>query len=90
MSVTVEVLKQANTVISGTISPAINSASTFSGVINQCGPPNIQITAINTIIRADIMNAPQSTTTTSTAVMNITGSDLATGDSFFGKLTQQL
>jgi hypothetical protein len=96
--VIVAVTTQADTIISGTITGAITAGDTlnFSGVINQCGPPNIQITAINTLIRAEVMNPPpQSTATTTTvttstaAVMYITGSDLATGNSFWGKLTQQ-
>jgi len=81
---------QSGTVISGNIAGAITSANPlyFTGVINKYGPPFIHITAVDTSIRAEIMNEPESTTSTA-AVMNVTGSDLSTGNTFFGQLTQQ-
>ena len=76
---------QTNSFFSGTFTTSTGSVP-FSGLVNPCGPADLQITVTDMLIRACIIKSPKSTTA---AVMNITGSDLATGKSFSGQLTQQ-
>ena len=72
-------------IVYGTITGLSSNALSFTGVIPSFGPPRLQISAVNMFITADIMPASQSSTT---FVINVTGSDLSTGNSFTGQLTE--